>query len=454
MGKYFPMNTINPAERDYIFSYDDVHKAFLDCIHHKANTEGALTFVRDETKNIIQLTDELNNGTYEIGKSIAFVVKFPVYREVFAADFRDRIVHHLVMRELTPYFEAAFIEESFSCRKGKGVLYGVQTMTKHLRDCTENYTKDAWVLKLDLKSFFMSIRKTLLADMIDDFIVKSYPDNYKKERIRELCRQIIMHHPEDNCERRGDINLWDFLEPSKSLFHVGNENGLPIGNLSSQIFANYFLTPLDKYIKYELGFKHYGRYVDDFAIIDPDKEKLKRAIPLIEEFCRTRLGIRLHPDKRYLQYYDHGFKFTGSVIKPNRTYIINRTIGTLITKLKTRFAEPSKDMLDEFVMTVNSYLGFMRHCNTYDIRKWLFNESGLFTKWYKYVKVVDDYRKIADIEKERAKRRRQAKRRRMKQKAARCRHEKLMRKTQGNVSNPPLFTTCSEDANTPLVSNP
>lgn len=387
------------GSQNFIFSYMQVYLAYEDCLRHKRNTEGALEFMLHEARNLQQLTDDINNGTYEIGKSIAFVVKYPVYREVFAADFRDRIVHHLIMHELIKYFEEEFIDESFSCRKGKGVLYGVQTMDRFMKECTEDYTKDAWILKLDLKSFFMSIEKARLAQMIDEFIVRKYPDNYKKEKIRELCRMIIWHYPEMNCEKRGDLTLWNKLDPNKSLFVVGAFNGLPIGNLSSQIFANYYLTPLDKFIKNDLGFQYYGRYVDDFAIIGRSKDELKAAVPKIEEFCKSQLGITLHPDKRYFQHYKHGLKFTGSVIMPGRTYLNNRTIDLFYYKLNTIFSKPKKELVEKFIMTVNSYLGFMRHANTYKIRKWLFNSSGLLDRWYKYVEVVEDYTKIIDKEK-------------------------------------------------------
>lgn len=251
----------------YCFSYGEVFEAYEDCIKNKRNTSNAREFEIDYIEKVTRLCDDINDGTYEIGKSIAFVVTFPVYREVFAADFRDRIVHHLVIKELMPYFEKYFIKESFSCMEGKGVLYGVKTMFEYIKECTENYTKDAWILKMDIKSFFMSINKQLLADMIDDFIVEYYENDRKKEKLRELCKQIVLHHPELNCEKRGDKSLWAKLDPNKSLFNVGYERGLPIGNLTSQILANFFLTKLDRFIKETLGFKYYGRYVDDFMIV-------------------------------------------------------------------------------------------------------------------------------------------------------------------------------------------
>lgn len=153
--KYMFDNDINEKGKNlpYSFTYDEILKAYEDCMSNKRNTANAIKFSVDYITKLIALCDEINNGTYEIGSSITFIVKFPVLREVFAADFRDRIVHHLVINELMQYFEQEFIDESFSCRKGKGVLYGVNTMYEKVRECTENYTKDAWIVKLDIKSF-------------------------------------------------------------------------------------------------------------------------------------------------------------------------------------------------------------------------------------------------------------------------------------------------------------
>ena len=259
----------------YSFSYNELFNAYFDCVKNKQNTNNAILFSKSYVENVTTLCDEINSGNYRIGKSIAFVVKYPVYREVFAADFRDRIVHHLVINELLKYFENYFISESFSCINGRGVLYGINTIYDYIKECSCGYTKDSWILKMDIKSFFMSIVKDKLANMLDDFIVNVYPDNRKKNKLRELCKMIVMHHPELNCERHCDLSLWDSLEYNKSLFNVGDKKGLPIGNLTSQMFANFYLTPLDKFIKNDLGFKYYGRYVDDFVIISNDRKGLK-----------------------------------------------------------------------------------------------------------------------------------------------------------------------------------
>ena len=381
----------------FYFSYSDLFAAYEDCLRHKRNSPNAIKFMMDANSNVIQLCDEINNGTYEIGQSIAFIITYPKCREVFAADFRDRIVHHLVINELMPYFERYFIKESFSCMKGKGTLYGIRTMAEYMRLCSNDYTIPTYVLKMDVQSFFMSINKRLLADMLDEFIVYNYPENRKKECLRWLCKKIIMHKPEDNCIRHSPIEMWDLLGKGKSLFETEEGNGLAIGNLTSQMFANFYMTILDYFIKYYLGFEYYGRYVDDFMLYHNDKEYIKECIPKIKTFTNEALHLNIHPDKLYLQEVTHGVKFIGSDIMPHRLYCGNRTIGAFYNKLMTEYKEYDEKLLPNFVSCVNSYLGFMKHYSTYNMRKEILT-SSLMDKWKEHITIGKDMLKINLIE--------------------------------------------------------
>lgn len=387
----------------YAFSYNDLYYAYIDCLRNKRGSTGAQDFAMNYERNLVKLCDEINNGTYEIGVSNAFVVKYPVLREVFAADFRDRIIHHLVITELLIDFENYFIKGTYSCMLERGSLLGASDLYKHIKKCTNGYTKDAWILKMDIKSFFMSINKELLAKQLDRFIVDYYPNNKKKETLRRLCWQIVMHHPEENCIRKGNIKLWDKLDSNKSLFNIGNERGMAIGNLTSQILANFFLTPLDKYINEELGFEYYARYVDDFAIVCDDKKKLLESVPLIVKFAKEKLDITIHPNKRYFQHYTKGVKFIGVVLKPGRAYITNRTKGNFYHKMMKEFSTPDKDKVDKLISVVNSYLGTMKHMKTYNIRKSIIEETKLMEKWGKYIKINKEYTKISLKHKKRKK---------------------------------------------------
>ena len=148
--------------------------AYYDCRKNKRNTASAIKFELDYESNLIRLHEEIMNRTYTIGKSIAFIVDRPVKREIFAGEFRDRIVHHFIMSELNPIFESLFIHDSYSCRVGKGTSFGINRMQKFIRASSDNYRSEAWILKLDISGFFMSIDRTRLLSMIENIIDTKY----------------------------------------------------------------------------------------------------------------------------------------------------------------------------------------------------------------------------------------------------------------------------------------
>lgn len=352
---------------------EELFEAYYECRRHKRCTVNALAFELDFEQELIRLWRDINSGAYRVGRSIAFVVQDPVQREIFAATFRDRVVHHLVIAKLNPLFEAEFIGSSYSCREGRGCLFGVRDVRDMITACSEAGTKDCYILKLDIKSFFMSIDKVILYRMLADFIGERYfqPD---KRIILGLVRQIVFQNPQDNCVIKGRRSDWNGLPCDKSLFWSDSRRGLPIGNLTSQIFANFYLNRLDKFVTEELGIRYYGRYVDDFVLIDRDKRVLTEARRKIHDFLQRELHLTLHPRKTYLQHYSKGVRFVGAVIKPNRIYIGARTKNNLYRKIYRQLPRLAQSVhsvlegLDRFVSGVNSYLGFMRHYNTFRLR--------------------------------------------------------------------------------------
>lgn len=352
---------------------EDVFEAYYECRKTKRRTINALSFELNFEKEVIRLWQDINSNTYKVGRSIAFIVKEPVQREVFAADFRDRIVHHLIVSKINHLFEEDFIRDSYSCREGKGTKYGVRQIESYIRECSKNYTQDCYILKLDIQSFFMSIDKTILYQMLEHFLREKYkqPD---KLIIMRLIRQIIFYKPEEKCVIKGRKTDWNGLPYYKSLFWSAANRGLPIGNLTSQIFANFYLHHLDKYITEVLNVKYYGRYVDDFVLIHQDKDFLLESHRRIKSYLKSNLKLNLHPHKFYLQHYSKGVKFIGAVIKPHRIYIGTRTKTNLYKKLWKEIPVLAQSMenalngLMHFVSSVNSYLGFMRHYQTYFLR--------------------------------------------------------------------------------------
>ena len=188
------------------------------------------------------------------------------------------------------------------------------------------------------------------------------------------------------------------MPKNKSLFHSPLNCGLPIGNLTSQVFANFYMHLFDKFVTSELGLKYYGRYVDDFIIVHSNKDYLKSLIPQLSNFLLSSLHLTLHPKKIYLQHYSKGVKFLGTVIKPSRIYIANRTKGNFFNAIKknnqiVRNCKPSKTQKDTFLSSVNSYLGIMKHYQTYKIRKKILKKY-LSGYWLNHFYISSGYQKL------------------------------------------------------------
>lgn len=338
-----------------MIDFDILLEAYFDCRRHKRKTVGATEFEMNYMSNLVQLLDEVNSRQYKISKSICFVVKYPRYREVFAGQFRDRILHHYIALRLEPLFESQFSDRTYNCRKGKGQLAGIRQLQQDIREVSGNYTKDAYVMGIDLKGFFMSIHKPLLAKMVDDFIVENYHGD-DKDDLRWLCNMVVMHHPEKDCEKKSADYLWEFLPKEKSLFTNGEDRGVAIGNLFAQLFANFLLSKLDWKINYYC--KHHVRYVDDMVLVARRKETLLRLMPMIRETLAS-LGLRLNEKKFYFQHYSKGVRFVGAIIKRDRIYPVNNTVNNYrksVRKLNDAAKAGNIEHIEKCIQSVNSYL--------------------------------------------------------------------------------------------------
>ena len=367
---------------------EELFTAYFECRKNKRNTANALAFEIDYENSLVQLCEEINSGTYRIGRSIAFIVNKPVIREIFAADFKDRVVHHLIIGKLNQLFEKQFIHDSYSCRVGKGTHFGIQRIDRFIRQCSVNYTNDCYILKLDLQGFFMSINKPILFTKLEKFINEKYQVT-DKDLLIKLCKQVIFNDPTKNCIIKGNKSDWDALPPNKSLFHSKPNCGLPIGNLTSQVFANFYMDSFDHFVKHDLKIRYYGRYVDDFVIVHEDKEYLKKVISKLTEYLQIELQTTIHPKKIYLQHYSKGVKFLGTVILPNRIYIADRTKGNFYNAIEkqnqiARDRKPTKEEQQAFQSSMNSYLGIMKHYKSYKLRKEMIFKN-LSAWWWNYV---------------------------------------------------------------------
>jgi len=360
----------------------NLFKAYYLARKNKRGTMSQLKFEIDYEKKLIGLSREICAGSYAISKSFCFISFKPLKREIFAADFRDRIVHHLIFNYINPIFEGLFINDSYSCRVGKGTSYGIKRLNHFIRSCSENYTEDCYVLKLDIKGYFMSIDKNILYKKIENKLTRL--DNVKVKQtfdtmwLLKLIYQVIFHDPTKNCIIKGSKENWRGLPKSKSLFYAKQDTGLPIGNLTSQLFGNVYLNDFDQFVKYQLGCKYYGRYVDDMVIVHRDKEYLKSIIPTIRQYLKDELLLELHPKKIYLQHINNGVLFLGAFIKPYRIYIRNSVKGNFYKKIQEFNGILKKNGTDiedidknnkKAVACINSYLGMISHYKSYKLRK-------------------------------------------------------------------------------------
>ena len=292
---------------------------------------------------------------------------------------------------LEPLFEERFVSQgdvSFNCRKGYGTQKAVNAVTSGFERVSCNYTKPAWVFKGDLVGFFMSICKSRLWYLLERFVVRKYHGDYK-DILLNLTKVTVMHHPERNCIFNTDPAKWLDLAPNKSMFTCGDDRGEPIGNLTTQLFANFLLSFFDMYVQFVFRHRNYAyaRFVDDFVVVCDDVKFLMDAVARLETFLRDVLLLELHKDKRYIQPVSHGVKFVGSVIKPHRTYLSNKTLARMTERVhgfNGRIADGDIGILDcaRIEQVMNSYLGFCRPHLTYRIRRGLLETFG--PEFYRY----------------------------------------------------------------------
>lgn len=377
---------------------DEVYDAYYDCCKHKGSTPGCIEYQMNYIANNYQLYIELNSMTYEISKSKAFCVTRPKLREVFCADFRDRIIHHLLAIKFTDILEGEMTDKAYACRVGKGTDYGIADVKKEIERVSENYTKEAWVLKCDLQGFFMSINRSLLYSLLENVIRKKYHGS-DIEWWLWLWKKVFLHDPTKNCVLVGDLSLWDKLHANKSLFTCGEGKGLPIGNPQSHILANLLMSAFDKWVLSRIGKSGgYGRYVDDFVVISRDKKLLLNILQESRNYLLEELGLTLHPRKVSLQRAASGVRFTGALIRPGRTLPNSRTVEHLYDVIDKfgMMSDPKGEVLQRYVNRINSLMGVLVHYNTYNIRRkaWTMmpHKDRVFCVNMKKIRIMNKYK--------------------------------------------------------------
>ena len=285
---------------------------------------------------IANLHLDLMNGTYLHGAYSHFRINDPKPREIHKATVRDRLLHHAIHRKLYPFFARTFIADSFSCQAGKGLHRAIERFCRATRKVSRNGTRTCWILKCDIRKFFASIDHEILLDIL-------------KRRI-------------------ADCRLVDLLANIISSFDLTPGRGIPLGNLTSQLFANVYMNELDQFVKQDLRMKYYIRYADDFVFLSRDRDELLRCLPKVAAFLLGPLNIGLHPDKVFVKTLASGVDFLGWVHFPKRR--------VLRTKAKRRMIEGIRKLPKN--ERLQSYLGLIQHGNAYRISVTLLNDYWLW----------------------------------------------------------------------------
>lgn len=291
-------------------------------------------------QNIFKLHKDLKIKRYKHGRYFSFYIRDPKVRHIHKATVRDRVLHHAVFKIINPIFEPTFISNSFSCRIDKGNHKGINKLADTLRKVSKNNFKICFVLKCDIKRFFENINHEILLKIIK----KKIKDN---ETIW-LTKEII-----------GSFSP-----------------GLPIGNLTSQLYANIYLNELDQFIKDKLKVKYYFRYTDDFVIASENRDYLENLIIEIQFYLLSELGLELHPKKIIIRKFNQGVDFLGYLVLPHYRLLRTKTKKRIFKKLKQRIFEYRSDLISRQTLeqSLQSYLGVLSHANTYKLSQELKNQ--------------------------------------------------------------------------------
>lgn len=355
----------------------DLYAAYHMAKRHKASKHYVRVFERRLDENLRELCDELFHHHYVPEPSSCFIVERPKKREVFAAQFRDRVVHHLYYNYTHQIFERTFIEDSYSCIQGRGTHYGIERLKMHIRQESHNYSRKCYAMSLDIRGYFMHIDRKILLDIVTEKLRRMVTHRVnvgspvKWGDIRDidflcwLSGEIIMLDPKKSCKIVGRESDWIGLDKNKSLFHTPDGCGLPIGNLTSQLLSNVYLNEFDQFMKRDLKCRHYGRYVDDAYVVSCDKQWLLSLIPSIQDFLHERLHLDIHRGKTQIHDVKYGVDFLGGFVKPYRTYMSN---GALI-RMRRNVRYLPKHNPDKLFRSVNAFLGVLAHHDTFKLRK-------------------------------------------------------------------------------------
>lgn len=310
-----------------VASFENLCEAWEEFIAGKREKKDVMEFSRHLGDEIGTLHADLASGTYRHGPYHAFAINDPKPRSIHKATVRDRLLHHAIHRKLYPYFAARFIADSYSCQIGKGTHRAMDRFRQKARKVSRNHTRTCWILKCDIRKFFASVDHTILVG-----------------QLRQAC---------------ADPRLTELLEGIIRSFGASPGRGIPLGNLTSQLFANVYMDAFDRFVKRDLRVKHYIRYADDFVLLSHDRRRLFELVPTLQTFLSAQLVLSLHPKKLIIQTFASGLDFLGWTHLPYHR--VPRT------KVKRHMFKRVMDHPME--ETLQSYLGLLRHGDATELRQ-------------------------------------------------------------------------------------
>lgn len=322
-----------------IISLENLLAAWYEFKRGKGKKQDVQEFEFNLEDNLFQLHQDLKNKNYRHGAYSSFFVYDPKLRHIHKAAIRDRLLHHAVFRFLYPIFDKKFIYDSYSCRLRKGTHRGVTRLRQFTRKVSTNYRIPAYALKCDIRKFFHSVNHDILLSLIE----KEISDSGVLWLIKEI------------------------LESYKF--------GLPLGNVTSQLFANIYLNELDQFVKHQLKEKYYIRYCDDFIILNKNKGHLEEIIAQVEEFLRLKLRLELHPDKVVLRKLIQGIDFLGYVVMPHYIVVRPKTKKRIFKRIALKRSQLENGKITEasFNYSIQSYMGILKHCRGFRVGRGIIN---------------------------------------------------------------------------------
>ena len=312
---------------NHIISLENLLEAWKEFVRGKRSRNDVQEFERNLMANIISLHRVLVAKTYTHSAYQAFKISDPKSRDIHKANIRDRLLHHALHRILSPFFAKTFITDSNSCQKGKGTHRALNRFRKFVGIVSENNTHTVWALKCDIKKFFANIDQAILLDIVAKYI----PDN----NIIWLISVII-----------------------QSFHSSAHGVGLPLGNLTSQLFVNIYMNEFDQFMKHKIKAKHYIRYSDDFVVLSRSRSYLENILPNMQEFLGRKLKLIIHPDKIFIQTVASGVDFLGWVNFPDHRILRTTTKKRMFKNIKIKETKTE---------TVQSYLGLIIHGNNWKL---------------------------------------------------------------------------------------